>query len=415
MGWFDNWFGKTGIEVYEQSYETKNIGDIIIPEKLTNNNAYVLANSVPEIFFPIDFYADRISKLRFFIATSSGIERPNTELTRFITNINPLWSFTDLVYNYAFSLLGDGNGISKITVPSTYKDATPSTIERWDVLQPNLTTFREHNNISILDIYSINELIKQVFYNDGSIYRRELDVNSIRIDNYGLKRQSGSVVKSEGVLWKANKSIDTLLSVYSARYNVYANNGMAGILSKKESRSTSSMEAVMMNVNKRDEIIEDIKQRHGLTGKKNIFGISGTPVEFVKTIASIAELMPFEETLDCSIKIASILQIPSGLVPRKDQSTFDNQASNEQSVWENGLLSFAQTICNNLTRLFGLNKIGYKIGFDASNVSALVQNETENEDLIAKKLANIEKIKQLNPGIDINPLVNEILLSYGQE
>ena len=41
--------------------------------------------------------------------------------------------------------------------------------------------------------------------------------------------------------------------------------------------------------------------------------------------------MPYEETLENTIKIASIYQIPSDLIPRKDHSTFDNQEGQERT------------------------------------------------------------------------------------
>lgn len=416
MSLFGNWFGKQGYEVYEESsYNIQNIGNIVIPEKLSNDNAYTLANSVAEIYFPIDFYADRISKLRFFIANKAGEEIQSTELNRFISNgINPIFPFSEMIYNYVFCFLSDGNAISYLTVPSSYKKMGVSNISRWDLLQPNLTMIREYNNVSMLNISSLNDAIKAVYYNDGSRQRTPLNVDRLRVHNYGIRRQSNSMVKAEGMLWKSNKSIDTLLSVYSARYNVYANNGMAGILAKKQN-ATGQMQTSLMDGNKRDEIIADIKSRHGLTGNKNLFGISGIPVEFIKTIASISELMPLEETLEAAIKIASTFQIPPVLVPRKDQSTYDNQETAEQTVWENGLLSMAQVVCSNLTKLFGLDKVGHKILFDSSSVYALVQNESDNEDLIAKKLANIEKLKLLDPDLDTKVLTEEIYKSYGNE
>lgn len=412
-----NWFGKRGVEVYEydQSYDIKNIGNIVIPEKLTNKNAYLLANSVAEIFFPIDFYADRISKLRFFIANKSGREVSSSELNRLISDeINPLFSFSDLVYNYVFSYLSDGNAINYLGVPSIYKNISPSTIERWDVLQPNLVELYEVSNYSTLYSRDLNEGIRRATYNEGGLTRQDLEISRLSIHNASARRKSNSVVLSEGFLWKANKSIDTLLSVYSARYNVYANNGAAGYIAKKSNTTGASFETSFADGNKRDEIIEDIKQRHGLTGKRNIFGVSGIPIEFVKTLATIAELMPLEETLESAIKIASVFQIPPVLVPRKDQSTYDNQANAERNVWENGLLSMAQTVCDNLTKMFRIPS-GNKIFYDASNVSVLTQNESENEDLIQKKISNLEKLKALNPEIDINPIILEMFKGYGKE
>ena len=105
-----NWFGKKGIEYHEQQWDVKSIGKLVVPETLTHKNAFLLANSVPELFFPVDFVADRVSKVRYYIADLKGTELPNSELNRFLGDINPLFSFADMVYNYAFSLNSDGNG-----------------------------------------------------------------------------------------------------------------------------------------------------------------------------------------------------------------------------------------------------------------------------------------------------------------
>lgn len=414
------WFGKTGKEILplDGAYEVKNLGNLIIPEKLKDSNAFMLANSVSEIFFPIDFYADRISKLRFYIANKKGREIRNSELNRFVSDsINPLFTFSDLVYQYVFSLLSDGNAINYVTVPSIYKKVSVSTIERWDVLIPDQVAIDEYSNVSYLDISEWNELIRRASYNYFSGARKDLDIDRLFIQNYGVKRRDTSNVLAASPLWNANKSIDTLLSVYSARYNVYSNNGMAGLLSKKTSGSNAGLEAALssMDGSSRDDIINDINERHGLVGKKNIWGISSIPVEFIKTLASIKDLMPFDETLEDSIKIASVFQIPPVLVPRKDQSTYDNQANAEKNIWENGLLATAKTVCENLTKMFTIDKAGYQITFDPSTVSALMENQTEVQTLISKKLENIEKIKQLNPEIDINSQIEEIYNSYETE
>ena len=105
-----NWFGKKGIEYHEEKWEVKSIGKLKMPEELSHSNAFTLANSVPELFFPVDFVADRVSKVRYYIADMKGNELPNSELNRFLGDINPLFSFADMVYNYAFSLNSDGNG-----------------------------------------------------------------------------------------------------------------------------------------------------------------------------------------------------------------------------------------------------------------------------------------------------------------
>ena len=50
-----------GHRLWEKAgYDTKNIGNIDLPVKLTDLNAFFLANTVTELYYPVDFYADRI-------------------------------------------------------------------------------------------------------------------------------------------------------------------------------------------------------------------------------------------------------------------------------------------------------------------------------------------------------------------
>ena len=410
-----NWFGKKGIEYHEQQWDVKSIGKLVVPETLTHKNAFLLTNSVPELFFPVDFVADRVSKVRYYIADLKGTELPNSELNRFLGDINPLFSFADMVYNYAFSLNSDGNGYHYLSFATAMgSEPSPNNITRWDLLQPNFVDIDEYNNLSMLDVNSVVEFVKRARYCELGAKDKGLELSKLFIDNASMIRRPNYQSLSQGLLWKANKSIDTLLAVYSARYNVYANNGAAGYLAKKGTSGAAgeAMAAAMGEDNKREEILKDINSRNGVTGKRNLWGISGVPIEFVKTLATISELLPFEETLESSIKIASAFQIPPVLVPRKDQSTFDNQAAAEKSVWENALLSQCQTVCDNLTKLFQLNKAKAKIMFDASNVSALVANEKDNEELIKLQLDNIAKMREIAPGANIDNMINEMIKRY---
>ena len=170
----------------------------------------------------------------------------------------------------------------------------------------------------------------------------------------------------------------------------------------------------MSDQSKRDEILKDINDRHGLTGAKNLWGISGVPIEFVKTLATISELMPLEETLEAAIKIASIFQIPAELVPRKDHSTFSNQEGAEVAVWENCIFSMVETVCSNLTKLFVIEKYG-KFKADYSSVSVLNKNKSLKEDYLAKKLDNLTKLKNLSPDVDLTNEITKIVENYGQE
>ena len=71
-----------------------------------------------------------------------------------------------------------------------------------------------------------------------------------------------------------------------------------------------------------------------------------------------------------------------------------------------------QTVADNLTKLFQLKKAKAKIMFDTSNVSSLVANEKDNEELISLQLENIVKIRELAPTTNTDNMINEIIKKY---
>ena len=410
MGWSDfiRKFQVPNISIVESStdYDTERVGTIQIPDTLKDDNAFNLASTVSEIFNPIDFMADRASKLRYFIADKNGNELTGNEYKRFIEEVNPLYTFSDLIYQAMFSYLADGNLYLYQNVPSMYERANSKTISRIDVLNPNYVSIDEYTSLSKLDVIRVNDFIKRVYYYEGK--RREIDKEKLFIFSYDWQTRDYSNFICRSPLFKSYRSINNLLATYSARYNIYVNNGAAGYLAKKSNPKNELEET--LNPTDRDAILKDINNRNGITGNRNLWGISSVPIEFINTLADIQRLMPFEETLEDAIKIAATYQLPAQLVPRKDQSTFDNQREAERSVWENALMSVVDTIASYFTKAWMLEN-GVHIKADYTTVSALNENQIDVESLKAAKIDNLQKIRNLKPDFDVN---TEIEKMYGK-
>jgi len=410
MAWSDfiRKFQVPNVNIIENSndYDTERVGTIQIPDTLKDDNAFNLANSVSEIFNPIDFFADRASKLRYFIADKNGNELMGNEYKRFIEEINPLYTFSDLIYQAIFSYLADGNLYLYQNVPSMYERANSRTISRLDVLNPNFVSIDEYTSLSKLDVIRVNDFIKRVYYYEGK--RREIDKEKLFIFGYDWQTRDYSSFICRSPLFKSYRSINNLLATYSARYNIYVNNGAAGYLAKKSNPKNELEET--LNPTDRDAILKDINNRNGITGNRNLWGISSVPIEFINTLADIQRLMPFEETLEDAIKIAATYQLPAQLVPRKDQSTFDNQREAERSVWENALMSVVDTIASYFTKAWMLEN-GVHIKADYTTVSALNENQIDVEILKTAKIDNLQKIRNLKPDFDVN---TEIEKMYGK-
>ena len=396
------------VEVQQQDvYKEERIGSITFPDKLTDDNAFTLANTVSEIYFPIDFIADRASKVRYMI-TRDGNEVKG-DISRFVQDINPLFNFSDLVYMAVFSYLSDGNMVALRAAPRSYAKSTKDTISRIDIILPDNLELTEKSNVNPLLIGSWRDAIQRAKYilNGKS---SPIEIENLFIRQIDATRRDDSLILSRSPLYKAIRPVNNLLATYSARYNVYVNNGYAGILTRKTTGGSGLAEAV--NPADKSKILADLNT-HGITGNRNLLGINGitgVPVDFINTLSTIKDLLPFEETLEDSVKIAGVFQLPSVLVPRKDQSTFDNQREAERAAWENATMSVISTFCDFWTKVCGLDK--ERVEADYSTVSCLQENKEQREDVITKRLDNLKKLQDL--GVDVTNETTKIIEEYGK-
>lgn len=406
------------VSISESKIDSEVVGMLETPLTLTDSNAVDLAKSVSEIFFPIDFVADRASKLRYFICDKKGNEVPDNDINRFINSPNPLQTFGDYCYEYIFNALSDGNTIVYKQVPTTYKGKPSiSNISRIDVLNPDYLSLTEYSNLSRLSISNKTEFIKSAKYKDATTKETTLNTELLSIYNIDSNFRESTNLFAKSPLYRASKSINTLLAAYSARYNVYKNNGAAGYLVKKNYSENGVMAAV--NPVDRDAMLKDINDRHGLTGRKSLYGISSIPIEFINTLVTIKDLMPFEETMADAIQIAGVYQIPANLIPRDEQAKYENQLEAEKSVWENTIKSMVNVFCENTTKDLMLDQMGYRICADYSSVSALAINEKSTEEVLSARIENLIKISSLRTGAvvdkDVDTEIKKIIDYYGSK
>lgn len=121
---------------------------------------------------------------------------------------------------------------------------------------------------------------------------------------------------------------------------------------------------------------------YGLGEDKYPVAIIDTDTDFIRTSMSIQELQPFDETLQDAISIAGAFSIPAQLVPRKDNSTFNNQQTAERSVYYNIVIPEAKSFARSLTRFLGLENSGLYLDVDYSDVDALQSGNKERQETL---------------------------------
>ena len=364
--------------------------------KFCNENAYELACNVAEIFIPIDAIADRVSSVPYVLRNKKTLEpyEAKGNLLRLLEQPNPFDRLSDIVYKSVFSELADGNSYVYTKTPESIVNPTIDNISNIWVLKPNLTKpmfFKTVPNPFL--IKSKEELIE--YYKTFFMYKHELK------PRYVLHRTTLGVdgnCRGQTPLKAVEMNINNILAVYQARYNVYAKNGNGGILSKAPSSANSSIQEAVDPVT-RDQILTDLQKRNGITGDKNFIGISAIPLQFIKTLGTIQELQPFEETEENAIKIAGIYGVDPEIIPRKGSSTFTNKNDAEKGLWQNVIKSMCEDKAKDLDKIYYIPE---EIEFypDFSQVEALQEDKKTGLESDGILLDNLAKLTEAGKKVD---------------
>src|SRR5678815_4789957 len=85
---------------------------------------------------------------------------------------------------------------------------------------------------------------------------------------------------------------------------------------------------------------------YGLVGKNKMpFGITGAPIDFVKSTMSLAEMLPFEETYADAAAIYGSLRVPFELAPKRDKVTIGSQQMAERTLYHNVVIPLVKSYC----------------------------------------------------------------------
>ena len=385
------------------------IGELSRPDALTLTNGYTIATQVGEVFFVIDTISEKVAKLfnDVYLSDKAGneIKMPKS-LEKLFAKPNIYdKSLTDLIYSFVFSELSDGNGYMYFKTAEGTTKITVDNVQALMVLNPEKVTINlKQSGQNRLTAAEISDYI--------SNYRYDLTQDEIRpmfmLHSKSYMNDRGqSDYRAVSPLYAAKRNIDNLLAVYSARYNVYANNGAAGYISKKQ--STAGMDAAFGD---RDKILEDIKNRNGLVGDKNVVGISSVPIEFVSTIGTIKDLMPFDEWVADFLMIAGVFGVDKDLLPLKEGTTFTNKEVAEAKIWSDIATTYADDICADLTSMFNL-PAGQKLTYKKDAIPFLESQRKTKLEGDAVVIDNLLRLKE--SGYDVDALLTKLIEQYGNQ
>lgn len=386
---------KTGV-VNNLTYER----ELAMPY-VADANFLRLFMSVPEVFFPIDFIASRIAKAHFEIKRmkDDSVVWCNRRMNKILSNPNCLMGWAELIYSHFVYKLATGNGFMRAAMSDIVSDKAKYRWcdHFWPILTTSVRAVPPSCKVPIYGVCDIDDLIDH--YEIQVTMSGSLSVPTYQIWHdrdliADLEHTGNRYLKSKSRLASVMKAVSNLVAVYEARNVIYVKRGGIGFLVSLKRDETGS---TAMEPGEKKEIEDYLSKSYGIGEGQNPIGVTDVPLSFVRTNLSISELQPFEETLQDAITIAGAYGIPDVLVPRKDHSTFNNQANAEKTAYCGVIIPMAQKFCNDFTSFLGLEKDGLYLDCNFSDVDCLQLGLKEAEEV--KRLINDRCRQQFNDGV----------------
>ena len=389
--------------------------DGLVHPSVVGNNFLEMFKTIPEVFWPIDYIAKRISEAHFDlkrVRDDSIVWCNRLNIDQFLTAPNPLMTWREIVYQHFVYKLTTGNAFFRAAMSDTFTEDVVKCLYSsayWE-LPANLVDvvpMQYNYGVPLFGVATKEEMIKGYRLNLGAYSTLVIPHYQIWHDRDGLPEyeKAGNFLKANSRLLSQKKPIANLLAVYEARNVIYTKRGGMGFIVAQKHDDTGT---VAMTPDEKKELLKEMN-KYGVGAGQSPFGVTDVPISFVRTNLSISELQPFDETLEDAIKIAGAFNIPAVLVPRKDQSTFSNQSTAEQSVYYATIIPSAKRFCEELTTFLGLDKKGYYLDCDFSDVACLQVGRKDGETV--KTMEFERKLKQFNAGLctldDIRAVMHE--------
>lgn len=386
-------------EIYLEIARAMNLS----PSKCSDDNMTLFLNTA-EVFFPIDFIASRIAGAHYeikkvkddSIVWCTGRSQKVRKLSDILTRPNCLQTFSQFVYSHFVYKLVDGQGF----IRAAMSDLLSKENRKWEMcdnfwsIPPSQINIQQRTDMPLFGICDIDEIIEGYRIGESSRVIPSWQIWHDRDLTASLGGMDGPVLMSPSRLEALRPVIATLKAVYDARNIIYNRCGALGVLTNKAQDDTGH---IAMTPDEKEELNKYFADNFGVTAGKNPMLVTNASLEFLRTGLSISDLQPFEETLLDAIVIAGQYGIPADLVPRKDNSTYDNKSAAEKGVYSGVIIPMAKKFCQDFTEFLGCEDDGYYIDCNFDDVDCLQVGRKESENV--KTMVNDRCRRQFLDGL----------------
>lgn len=343
----------------------------------TKSNLITLFHTVPEIFAPINEIASRAMTARYVlkdIKTDDPIF-DNEEVNKMLEQPNPLQNFKELMYEAICYELVTGEEYMAFNQPSAYPRFDYKYISSIYNLPSNLVEAELYEKIKLFSATEMEDIIKKYILCKGTEDEQEFKTERVMYRRQTNLDWKGRKIEGRSPLLSAEKAIRNLIAVYEARGVIYLRRGSLGMW---VSRKKDDSGVVPLTRSEKKAAAADMNEDYGLVGKNKLpFGITGAPIDFVKSTMTIAEMQPFEETYADAAAIYGALRVPFELAPKRDKVTIGSQQTAERTLYHNVVIPLVRSYCQTINNKLKFNAIGAFLDADFSQVDILQENKKE--------------------------------------
>lgn len=389
--------------------EAKDLG-AILQGKYTDTSLIELFGCVSEIFAPIDAIASRVTSGKFqFVNIKTGKPIEDNELlNNFLESPNPFQNFKELLYEAVCYELVTGKEYMLFNTPDIFKRVSLDTLMNTYNLPADQITLKTPDRIKLFSAKKVSDVILGYTLAKGSNDEITFDTEKVLHRKAINLDWSDKKLNGRSPLLSAEKALKNLIAVYEARRVIYVKRGALGMW---VSRKKDDSGVVSLTPSEKKEARKDMDEAYGLNIKKDTVGITGAPVDFIKTALSIADLQPFEETMADAAAIYAVYNVPQELMPQKDKgTTFENQRIASRNLYRGKAIPIAESYCRSIANQLKLRDVGidFKVTFD--HIEVLQENRKESADVLFTNSKSYQTMF-LNGVITLNDWV----LSSGNE
>lgn len=371
---------------------------------VANANFITLFNTVPEVAWPVNYIASRAAGAKYVLKKfdDDSVVWNNEAVNRILVKPNSFDTWYRTLWKHFAYKLVTGNSFIKAAMSDAFAGAKTlyKWCDRYVTLEEPYVTIEYKRQMG--DIYGVSDVedVVQCYYHDyGQFVHRPIAPQCVFHDvddTFGF--YNGDPLKAKSRLCSVLKAISNLIAVYEARNVIYVKRGGLGWL---VSEMADDMGSRALTSTEKKQILEEADKMYGFGEGKYPYGISDVKLSFVRTNLSITDLQPFDETLADAVVIAGIYGIPPVLIPRKDQSTYSNQANAEKAVYSSVIIPLVQRFCQEFTHFLGLDQDGLYIDADFSGVDCLQAGKKEEQE-VHRSIADRCKIEFESGVITLN-------------